>query len=125
MRYRHIFWTCLLSAVVPAISVTQEQPKGTADKLPILHSRAYHFEELKAQPGVGVKMTPVFDGITTRGERIELHLSELVPGAQANPVHAHHNEEIMVIREGNPAGDDQRRFYNYGAGIGGICAGGR
>ena len=100
MRYRHIIWTCLLSALVPAICLAQQQPKAAAEKLPVLHSKFYPAEELKVTPGGNFKMTPVFDGVTTRGERIELHLSELAPGETPNPLHPHHNEEILVIREG-------------------------
>ena len=100
MRFRHIFWTCLLAAVVPAVCVTQEQPKAGAVKLPVLHSKAYRAEDLTAKPDHGIQRTGVFDGITTRGERIGLHMSELDPGSTPSPAHVHRNEEIVMIREG-------------------------
>ena len=100
MRCRHIIWTCLLSALVPAICLAQQQPKAAAEKLPVLHSKFYPAEEMKVTPGGNFKMTPVFDGVTARGERIELHLSEIAPGETPNPPHLHHSEEILVIRQG-------------------------
>ncbi|MGP8246305.1 MAG: cupin domain-containing protein [Bryobacteraceae bacterium] len=80
--------------------LTQEQPKAGANKLPVLHSKAYRAEDLQTKPDHGIQRTGVFDGITTRGERIGLHLSELDPGAEPSPAHVHRNEEIVVIREG-------------------------
>jgi mannose-6-phosphate isomerase-like protein (cupin superfamily) len=100
MRYRHIIWTCLLAAVLPAICLAQQQTKAAAPKPPVLHSKFYPAEELKVTPGGNFKMTPVFDGVTTRGELLEMHLSELGPGETPNPLHPHLNEEILVIREG-------------------------
>jgi mannose-6-phosphate isomerase-like protein (cupin superfamily) len=100
MRYRRLYFIGLFVVLAPAIGVTQLQPNAAADKPAVLHSRVYHFEDLKARPHGGVKYTAVLDGITTRGERLGLHESELVPGAEANPAHAHHNEEIIVVREG-------------------------
>jgi XRE family transcriptional regulator, regulator of sulfur utilization len=96
MRFRHIIWICLL----PAICLAQQQPKTAAKKPPVLHSQFYPAEELKVTPGGNFKMTPVFDGVTTRGELLELHMSELGPGQTPNPLHPHVNEEILVIREG-------------------------
>ena len=55
---------------------------------------------LKPNPGGNFKMYPIFDGITTRGERLEMHESELHPGETPNAAHTHHNEEIVAIREG-------------------------
>jgi mannose-6-phosphate isomerase-like protein (cupin superfamily) len=98
MKTRHILRASLL-AFVPAICLTQ-QPNPAADKPPVLHSKAYRFEDLKPNPGGNFIMKPVFDGITTRGERLEMHESELRPGETPNPAHTHHNEEILVIHEG-------------------------
>ena len=98
MNYRHILCASLL-ALVPAMCLTQ-QSNSAADKPPVLHSKTYRFEDLKPNPGGNFKMYPVFDGITTRGERLEMHESELHPGETPNPAHTHHNEEIIVIREG-------------------------
>jgi len=38
--------------------------------------------------------------VTTRGERLEMHESELRPGETPNPAHTHHNEEVTVILAG-------------------------
>jgi len=99
MKFRHIIWTAVL-ALVPAISLTRQEPKNAAARPVVLHSKAYRFEDLKPNPGGNFKMWPVFDGITTRGELLEMHESELQPGETPNAAHSHHNEEILLIREG-------------------------
>lgn len=95
MRHRQIIWTAIL-ALSPAISPTQQQPVKPA----VLHSKAYRFEDLKPNPGGNFKMYPVFDGVTTRGELLEMHETELKPGETPNAAHSHHNEEILIIRAG-------------------------
>src|SRR5580698_8415035 len=98
MIYRHILCASLL-ALVPSTCLTQ-QSNSAADKPAVLHSKTYRFEDLKPNAGGNFKMYPVFDGITTRGERLEMHESELHPGETPNAAHTHHNEEIIAIREG-------------------------
>jgi mannose-6-phosphate isomerase-like protein (cupin superfamily) len=98
MSSRHILCAAFL-LLVPAIRPTQ-QTNPAAEKPPLLHSKAYRFEDLMPNPGGNFKMYPIFDGITTRGERLEMHESELRPGETPNPVHAHHNEEIIAIVAG-------------------------
>jgi quercetin dioxygenase-like cupin family protein len=98
MSSRHILCAAFL-VLVPAIRPTQ-QTNSAADKPPVLRSKAYPFEQLKPNAGGNFKMYPIFDGLTTRGERLEMHESELRPGETPNPMHAHHNEEIIAIVAG-------------------------
>lgn len=43
---------------------------------------------------------PVLNGVTTRGQRLSVHISELAPGEAPHPPARQPHEEIIVIREG-------------------------
>jgi quercetin dioxygenase-like cupin family protein len=61
-----------------------------------LPSKAYRFEDLEKK-GTG---RAVFDGLTHSGFHIDLHETELEPGAAPHAAHRHEHEEIVMLREG-------------------------
>ena len=61
-----------------------------------LPSKAYRFEDL-VKKGNG---RAVFDGLTHSGFHIDLHETELEPGAAPHAAHRHEHEEIVMLREG-------------------------
>ena len=67
-----------------------------AQKLAVLPSKAYRFEDLVVKGN----SRPVFDGVTHTGFHLEFHETELAPGASPHPPHRHEHDEMIMIREG-------------------------
>jgi quercetin dioxygenase-like cupin family protein len=61
-----------------------------------LPSRAYKFDDLPLKGS----SRAVFDGLTHSGFHIDLHETELAPGAAPHAPHKHEHEEIVMVREG-------------------------
>ena len=74
----------------------------SASGLPVLVSKAYEFNDLPVRTSANgtTKSRQVFDGITIRGQRIAMHISELPPGQAPHPPARQPHEEIIMIREG-------------------------
>ncbi len=84
---------CLL---LPALMAFKAQASATG----ALPSKVYHFQSLTAQAEGPNQFRPIFDGATHNGFHIELHATDLAPGAMPHPPHHHVHEEIFLIREG-------------------------
>ena len=65
-------------------------------------SKAYEFNDLPVRTSANgtTKSRQVFDGLTIRGQRIAMHISELPPGEAPHPPARQPHEEIIMIREG-------------------------
>jgi len=61
-----------------------------------LPSKAYKFEDLVLKGN----SRAVFDGFTHGGFHVDLHETQLPPGAAPHAPHRHEHEEIVMIREG-------------------------
>jgi quercetin dioxygenase-like cupin family protein len=81
----------LLSAGLIAATAKAQKPA-----LPTLPSKAYRFEDLVLKGN----SRAVFDGLTHGGFHVDLHETQLAPGAAPHPPHKHEHEEIVMIREG-------------------------
>lgn len=46
------------------------------------------------------KARAIFNGVTTRGQHLTMHMTELVPGQQPHPAARQPHEEILILREG-------------------------
>lgn len=69
---------------------------ASAQKPATLPSKTYRFEDLVLK---GTSRA-VFDGLTHTGFHVDLHETELAPGAAPHAPHRHEHEEIVMIREG-------------------------
>jgi mannose-6-phosphate isomerase-like protein (cupin superfamily) len=67
---------------------------------PYCPPRLYPFDSLRAETTDGNEFRPVLQGTTHDGFRLELHETDLGPGAMPHPPHHHVHEEIFLIREG-------------------------
>ncbi|MGH9395696.1 MAG: cupin domain-containing protein [Terriglobia bacterium] len=79
-----------LLAAVPAVAAGDETIPG----------KAYPFQDLPVRGHGGNQSRPVLNGETHSGFHIELHETQLAPGARPHPPHHHVHEEIFLIREG-------------------------
>jgi quercetin dioxygenase-like cupin family protein len=70
--------------------------KAQKTALPTLPSKTYRFEDLVLKGNARA----VFDGVTHSGFHIDLHETELAPGAAPHAAHRHEHEEMIMIREG-------------------------
>lgn len=74
---------------------------GFSSGTEVLPPRAYPFVDLQGHRHGGSESWPVLDGLTHSGFHIELHETQLAPGARPHPPHHHVHEEIFLIREGS------------------------
>lgn len=92
-----------LAAVLPVLSAqAQESAKSGTQGASELHSSGYEFEKLPVHSSANghMKSRAVFNGTTTRGQRLTMHISELAPGEAPHPPARQPHEEVIVIREG-------------------------
>ena len=75
------------------IAATASAQKAALATLP---SKTYRFEDLVLK---GTSRA-VFDGVTHSGFHVDLHETELAPGAAPHAAHRHEHEEIVMLREG-------------------------
>jgi mannose-6-phosphate isomerase-like protein (cupin superfamily) len=103
-----------LGLLLPALTVatasaqnktqTTETAPAAADtsveKLPVLRTKAYLFNELHETTNGKNKQRPLFRGKLHTGFKLESHQSDIAPGEVNHPPHEHLREEMMLIREG-------------------------
>jgi len=63
-------------------------------------SKVFRFEDLPVQSGKGYAVRHILQGKTHSGCGIEMHETDLAPGAMPHPAHHHAHEEIFLVREG-------------------------
>ena len=90
-----------LAGVAAAAQETKSPKKAAPGPPPLLVSKGYEFGDLPVRTSAnGGTSRQVFDGITIRGQRVTLHISELPPGQAPHPPARQPHEEIIIIREG-------------------------
>jgi mannose-6-phosphate isomerase-like protein (cupin superfamily) len=72
----------------------------SVEKLPVLKTKAYIFNELQETTNGKNKQRPLFRGKLHTGFKLESHQSDIAPGEVNHPPHEHLREEMMLIREG-------------------------
>jgi len=80
---------------IPALMAS----RGSAAEAPI-PSKVFRFEDLPVENGDGNTLRRILEGKTHTGNRIEMHETDLAPGAMPHPAHHHAHEEIFLVREG-------------------------
>jgi quercetin dioxygenase-like cupin family protein len=58
------------------------------------------FEDLPVQSGDGHTLRRILEGKTHSGYGVEMHETDLAPGAMPHPAHHHAHEEVFLVREG-------------------------
>ncbi|HTB12812.1 MAG TPA: cupin domain-containing protein [Bryobacteraceae bacterium] len=81
----------LLSAGLFAAAAKAQKPA-----LATLPSKAYRFEDLTLKGN----SRAVFDGMTHTGFHVDLHETQLAPGAAPHAPHRHDHEEVVMVQDG-------------------------
>lgn len=85
-----------LAFLFPALVSAQQ----TAPALQTLPSEAYPFEQLKGRKSGTIELYQILTGRTHTGYKLDLHESDLPPGAIPHPPHRHMHEELLLVRQG-------------------------
>jgi len=86
-----------------AQSTAQTSAPAAADnieKLPVLRTHAYLYNELPVTTNGQNKQRRMFTGKTHTGFKMESHQSDIAPGEVNHPPHQHLREEMMLVRIG-------------------------
>lgn len=81
-----LFATPVLAAAAPAVAP--------------LPSHVYPFADLPVHGGGNARSRPVLHGLTHSKFFIEIHETDLAPGARPHPPHHHLHEEVFFMRQG-------------------------
>ena len=65
-----------------------------------LSSHAYRYEDLPVRKTANGASRQVLKGLTHSGWQVDIHESELAPGASPHAPHQHVHEEIVFLRDG-------------------------
>jgi quercetin dioxygenase-like cupin family protein len=84
-----------LGLLLPALTAV-----GASGQSKILPSAAVRFEDLKVRDNGKSRVRAVVNGETHSGYAIEMHITELDPGASPHPPHRHVHEEVMCVQRG-------------------------
>ena len=85
-------------ASLPALLSTL-RPAG-ADTVQPLHSFTRVFADLPVHAGPAAALRPIAEGMAASGSRLEVHETELHPGAEPHPPHRHKHEELVLLMKG-------------------------
>lgn len=87
-------------ALLASALAARAQP--AAPTLAKLASKAYRFENLPSKLNETTHSVShaIFDGLTHSDFRVEVHETELPPGASPHPPHHHVHEEMFLVRTG-------------------------
>ena len=91
-----------LALLLPGLAAGGEQRAEDQQANEPLHSAGYDFASLpeRTSPNGKIKSRSVFRGVTTRGQRLTMHISELALGQAPHAPERQPHEEVIVIREG-------------------------
>jgi XRE family transcriptional regulator, regulator of sulfur utilization len=89
-----------LAATASAQSTTPAAADNSVEKLPVLGTKAYIYNDLPVITNGQNKQRRLFTGKTHTGFKMESHQSDIAPGEVNHPPHQHLREEMMLIREG-------------------------
>ncbi len=89
-----------LAAATATTSKAQTAADTSLEKLPVLKTKAYLYNELPVTTNGQNKQRRMFTGKTHTGFKMESHQSDIAPGEVNHPPHQHLREEMMLVRLG-------------------------
>jgi quercetin dioxygenase-like cupin family protein len=84
----------------PAAAPAAAPADNSVEKLPVMKTKAYRFNELPVTTNGQNKQRRMFTHKTHTGFKIESHMTDLAPGEINHPPHQHLREEMTLVREG-------------------------
>ena len=130
MKYSRRNFGMLLPALAAAASAQSKQgsaqapaPVASADgveKLPVLKTTAYHYNEIPVTTTGQNKSRRMFTAKTHTGFKMESHQSDIAPGEVNHPPHQHLREEMMLVRIGTMELTISGKPYRLGPGDVGV-----
>ncbi len=89
-----------LAATASAQSNTQPASDNSVEKLPVMKTKAFLYNELPVTTNGQNKQRRMFTAKTHTGFKMESHQSDIAPGEVNHPPHQHLREEMMLVRTG-------------------------
>ena len=89
-----------LAATAGAQTTTQPAADNSVEKLPVMKTKAFLYNELPVTTNGQNKSRRMFTAKTHTGFKMESHQSDIAPGEVNHPPHQHLREEMMLVRTG-------------------------
>ncbi len=89
-----------LAATAAAQTTTQPAADNSVEKLPVMKTKAFLYNELPVTTNGQNKNRRMFTAKTHTGFKMESHQSDIAPGEVNHPPHQHLREEMMLVRTG-------------------------
>jgi mannose-6-phosphate isomerase-like protein (cupin superfamily) len=113
-----------LGLLLPALAAASASAQTTAqttetpgvEKLPLLTTKSYLYNDLPVTTNGKNKQRRMFTGKTHTGFKIESHQSDIAPGEVNHPPHMHLREEMMLVRLGTMELTISGKPYRLGPG---------
>ncbi len=83
----------VLARLLPAADLQAAQS-------PPLQSFIAPFADMKIHSNASTAIRPIADGQTAEGAHVEVHETQLNPGAEPHPPHRHKHEEFLLLMKG-------------------------
>jgi mannose-6-phosphate isomerase-like protein (cupin superfamily) len=116
MKYSRRDLGFLLPALAVAKASAQSAEAPGVEKLPVLGTKSYLYNELAVTTNGKNKQRRMFTGKTHTGFKMESHQSDIAPGEVNHPPHMHLREEMMLVRIGTMELTISGKPYRLGPG---------
>jgi quercetin dioxygenase-like cupin family protein len=90
----------LAATTTASAQTTAPAADNAIEKLPVLGTKAYLYNQLPVTTNGQNKQRRMFTGKTHTGFKMESHQSDIAPGEVNHPPHQHLREEMMLVRLG-------------------------
>ena len=120
MKYSRRDLGLLLPALAAAKASAQSAEASGVEKLPLITTHAYLYNELPVTTNGKNKQRRMFTGKPHTGFKIESHQSDIAPGEVNHPPHMHLREEMMLVRTGTMELTINGKPYRLGPGDVGV-----
>ena len=117
----------MLGAAAATASAQSTAPSNAApaadnsvEKLPVLKTHSYLYNELPVATNGQNKQRRMFTAKTHTGFKMESHQSDIAPGEVNHPPHQHLREEMMLVRIGTMELTISGKPYRLGPGDVGV-----
>jgi mannose-6-phosphate isomerase-like protein (cupin superfamily) len=105
-----------LAAASASAQTTQTTEAPGVEKLPLLTTKSYLYDQLPVTTNGKNKQRRMFTGKTHTGFKMESHQSDIAPGEVNHPPHMHLREEMMLVRLGTMELTISGKPYRLGPG---------